>query len=163
MQRIPLAIRSQPNAGLSAGVQNGLVKKIINEFCPRFTPGGVPVFVGDTAMRWAHFDTRYLRDLGVAVEGRGKMPNIVVHFTNKDWLFLIEAVTSHGPVSPKRLAELKSLFAGSKAGLLYMTAFHSRRGVSKYLGDIAWGTGVWVADAPDHIIHFNGECLLGPY
>ncbi len=91
------------------------------------------------------------------------MPNVVVHCTNKGWLFLIEAMTSHGPVSPRRLTELKSLFAGSSAGLLFVTTFLSRRGVSKYLGDVAWGTGVWVADAPDHMIHFNGERLLGPY
>ena len=33
----------------------------------------------------------------------------------------------------------------------------------KYLPDIAWETEVWCADAPDHLIHFNGERFLGPY
>jgi adenine-specific DNA-methyltransferase len=33
----------------------------------------------------------------------------------------------------------------------------------KYLGDIAWETEVWVAEAPSHLIHFNGERFLGPY
>ena len=163
MQRIPLAIGSGVIVGFSAGVQNALVKDIINEFCSRFTPGGIPVYVTDTDKKWAYFDTSYLRNLGVVVEEHGKMPNVVVHFTKKDWLFLIEAVTSHGPVNPKRLTELRSLFAGSKAGLVFVTAFLNRRGVSKHLGGIAWGTGVWVADAPDHMIHFNGERLLGPY
>jgi hypothetical protein len=35
--------------------------------------------------------------------------------------------------------------------------------MSRYLGEIAWETEVWVADAPSHLIHFNGERFLGPY
>jgi hypothetical protein len=99
----------------------------------------------------------------VVVEEHGKMPDVVVHYTDKNWLVVIEAVTSHGPVNPKRLAELKSLFSGSSAGLVFVTAFLNRRGLLKYLSEIAWETEVWVADAPGHMIHFNGERFLGPY
>lgn len=28
---------------------------------------------------------------------------------------------------------------------------------------IAWETEVWIADAPTHMIHFNGSRFLGPY
>ncbi len=35
--------------------------------------------------------------------------------------------------------------------------------LDRYLGEIAWETEVWVADAPTHLIHFNGERFLGPY
>jgi hypothetical protein len=126
-------------------------------------PGAKPVYVGDTGKKWAYFDPDYLRSLGVAIEEHGKMPDVVVHFTKQNWLVLIEAVTSHGPVNPKRLTELKSLFAGSKPGLVFVTAFLNGRGLLKYLGAIAWETEVWVADTPDHMIHFNGERFLGPY
>lgn len=163
MRRIPLDLASGVTIRLSAGGQNILVEKIISEFCPRFTPGGKPVYVGDTNKKWAYFDADYLQSLGVAIEEHGKMPDVVVHFTKPNWLVLIEAVTSHGPVSPKRLTELKTLFANSKAGLVFVTAFLDRRGLLKYLGDVAWETEVWVADAPDHMIHFNGERFLGPY
>lgn len=162
-QRIPLELASGVTLKLSPGGQNTLVEKILDEFCPRFTPGGRPVYVGDTAEKWAYFDADYLRNLGVTIEGHGKMPDVVVHFAEKDWLVLIEAVTSHGPVNPKRLTELKTLFASSRAGLVFVTAFLNRRGLLKYLGEIAWETEVWVADAPDHMIHFNGERFLGPY
>jgi len=140
-----------------------LIQRIISEFCQRFTPGAKPIYVGDTNKKWAYFDLAYLQTLGVSVEEHGKMPDVVVHFTKPNWLVLIEAVTSHGPVSPKRLTELKTLFANSKAGLVFVTAFLDRRGLLKYLGDVAWETEVWVADAPDHMIHFNGERFLGPY
>ena len=91
------------------------------------------------------------------------MPDVVVHHVEKNWLVLVEAVTSHGPVSPKRREELKELFAGSKAGLVYVTAFPDRRTVTKYLHEISWATEVWVAESPTHLIHFNGERFLGPH
>jgi len=87
----------------------------------------------------------------------------VVHLISKNWLVLIEAVTSHGPVGINRHNELKTLFAGSRAGLVYVSAFPDRKTMKEHLGDIDWETEVWVADAPSHLIHFNGERFLGPY
>lgn len=123
MQRIFLDLSPGVTIKLSPGGQNTLIEKVLNEFCPRFTPDGKPVYVGDTHKKWAYFDPEYLKSLGVTVQEHGKIPDIVVHLTKKNWLVLIEAVTSHGPVSPKRLTELKALFAGSKAGLVFVTAF----------------------------------------
>jgi hypothetical protein len=91
------------------------------------------------------------------------MPDVVLHFTERNWLLLVESVTSHGPVDGKRHAELAKLFAGSTTGLVYVTAFPNRSIMGRYLGEIAWETEVWVADAPSHLIHFNGVRFLGPY
>jgi hypothetical protein len=87
----------------------------------------------------------------------------VLYYPERKWLVLAESVTSHGPVDGKRHAELAKLFAGSKVGLVYVTAFPNRAAMGRYLGEIAWETEVWVADAPSHLIHFNGERFLGPY
>lgn len=91
------------------------------------------------------------------------MPDLAVHHVRENWLVLIEAVTSHGPVDYKRKEELERLFSDSTAGLVLVTAFANRRAMTRYLPSIAWETEVWVADAPDHMIHFNGERFLGPY
>jgi hypothetical protein len=163
MRRIPLALGRGKTIKLSPGGQNTLIKKIVDLFCPRFTPGARPVYVGDTGKKWAFFDEEYMKGLGVSLEEHGKMPDLVIHFTRENWLVLIEAVTSHGPISPKRLAELKVLFADSKPGLVFVTAFLDRHTLLKYIHEIAWETEVWVADAPDHMIHFNGQRFLGPY
>ena len=148
---------------LTAGGQNELVKKIVEEFCPRFTPGGIVVYLGDTGRKHRHIETGYLDRLGVKIDVHGKMPDLVVHLPDKDWLILIEAVTSHGPIGIKRHNELKTLFGSARSGLVFVTAFLSRRAMTKYLGEIAWETEVWIAEAPSHIIHFNGERFLGPY
>jgi hypothetical protein len=163
LKRIPLRLATGEKIDLSPGGQNLLVKQIIEEFCPRFVPGGKPIYIGDTDTKWAYFNPKRLARLGVVVDAQGKMPDVVVHHVRKDWLVVIEAVTSHGPVDSKRRDELSRLFAGSKAGLVFVTAFLDRATMVRYLGDISWQTEVWVADAPSHLIHFNGERFLGPY
>jgi len=163
MRRLPIQLANGEEIRLSPGGQNVLVKKILDDFCPLFTPGGRIVYVGDTQAKWAYFDSSALTVLGLEIEEHGKMPDVVVHHTEKNWLVLIEAVTSHGPVNPKRRRELKELFSRSTAGLVFVTAFLDRRAMLKYLNDISWETEVWVADSPTHLIHFNGERFLGPY
>ncbi len=161
--RIPVKIAPGKQITLSPGEHSDLIRAIIKDFAPRFAPGSVLVYAGDTGDKWGYFDAPLLDDMGVDVESHGKMPDVVLHYTAKNWLLLVESVTSHGPVNGKRHSELAELFADSTAGLVYVTAFPSRTLMSRYLGDIAWETEVWVADAPSHLIHFNGVRFLGPY
>lgn len=163
MCRIPVKLPKGREISLSPGGQNVLIKRIIDDFCPLFTPGGYVIYVGDTEMKWAYFDSDALKELAIEIEEHGKMPDVVVHHVEKNWLVLIEAVTSHGPVNPKRRQELKNLFAGSKVGIVYVTAFLNRKNMMKYLDEISWETEVWIAETPTHLIHFNGERFLGPY
>ena len=92
-----------------------------------------------------------------------KFPDIVVYDKNWRWLFLIEAVTFHGPVSSKRIIELEKLFKECKTGKVYMTAFPNFKEFRRHTGDIAWETEVWLADFPEHMIHFNGNRFVGPH
>ncbi len=90
-------------------------------------------------------------------------PDVVLYDPRKQWLFMIEAVTSHGPVSPKRYREIEAFVGSCLAARVYVTAFLSIGDFRKYAADIAWETEVWIASNPDHIIHFNGPKFLGPY
>jgi len=161
--RIPVKIAPGKRISLSPGEHSELIKTVIEDFAPRFAPGGLLGYVGDTCDKWGYFDAALLADLGIDVDVHGKMPDVVVYHAAKDWLLLVESVTSHGPVDGKRHAELTRLFADAKASLVYITAFPNRSVMARYLGDIAWETEVWVADAPSHLIHFDGERFLGPY
>lgn len=161
--RVPVEIAPGQKITLSPGEHSELIRAIIENFAPRFAPGSVLVYASDTGDKWGYFDAPLLASLGVKVDAHGKMPDVVLHFTEKNWLLLVESVTSHGPVDGKRYAELTELFAESSAGLVYVTAFPNRAVMGRYLSDIAWETEVWVADAPSHLIHFNGERFLGPY
>ncbi len=161
--RIPMQIAPGKEITLSPGEHSELIRAIVEDFGPRFAPGSLLVYAGDTGDKWGYFDAALLTKLGVGVDSHGKMPDVALHFVEKNWLLLIESVTSHGPVDGKRHAELTKLFAGSTAGLVYVTAFPNRSIMGRYLGEIAWETEVWVADAPSYLIHFNGVRFLGPY
>jgi adenine-specific DNA-methyltransferase len=161
-RRIPIEVAPGKTIGLSPGGQNILIDRIIDDFCSVFTPGGKTVYVGDTEEKFAYFDEALLKSLGVQIDFHGKMPDVVIYHEKENWLVLIEAVTNHGPVNPKRMNELKKLFSGCKAGLVFVTAFANRQSMLKYLDEISWETEVWVAESPTHLIHFNGERFLGP-
>ena len=160
---IPVNLPNGQAIQLSSGGQNLLIKDVLEQFCPRFTPGGIVLYVGDAGDKFIVNETQRFRELGLELDPHGKMPDLVVHYEAQGWLVLVEAVTSHGSINLKRRNELKRLFQSSLKGLVFVTAFPSRREMTRYLAEISWETEVWVADQPDHMIHFNGERFLGPY
>jgi hypothetical protein len=163
MAMVPLRVNDAQEIRLSAGEHSELIRDIVESFAPRFVPDAQLVYVGDTGDKYGYLDNSLLKNLGVRLDTHGKFPDVVIYYPAKRWLLLIESVTSHGPVDSKRHAELKRLFGQSSAGLVFVSAFPTRKVFLKYLDSIAWETEVWVADAPSHMIHFNGSRFLGPY
>ncbi|KAF5076434.1 Type-2 restriction enzyme AplI [anaerobic digester metagenome] len=103
-----------------------------------------------------------MKNLGIPIDQHSKLPDVVIYEPKRNWLFLIEAVTSHGPVSPKRLLELEEFLKDCKVGKIYVSAFPDMAEFKKYSNSIAWETEVWLAEIPDHMIHFNGDRFIGP-
>ena len=163
MAMVPLKVKDGVEIALSAGDHSLLIKAIVEEFAPRFVCGGTLVYVGDTGDKYGYFEVSLLAQLGVVLDNHGKLPDVVIYNAKKNWLFLIESVTRHGPVDSKRHTELEELFARCTAGRVYVSAFPNRKIFMKYLEAIAWETEVWIASAPSHMVHFNGQRFLGPY
>ena len=163
MRKIPVRLSSGKEIRLSPGGQSTLVEKICVEFVRQFVPGGILLYIGDTAERFAYFDKEEMERLGIHLKPHGKIPDVVVYDSQRNWLFLVEAVTSHGPIDAKRRRELQKIFADSKAGPVYVTAFSDRKMMKQYITEMSWETEIWVADSPDHMIHLDGERFLGPY
>ncbi|WP_421132975.1 BsuBI/PstI family type II restriction endonuclease [Alteromonas sp. A079] len=168
--KIPVYLPDGSEITLSPGAHNQLHADIIHEFCPRFVgEGGKVLYIGDTASsrdeggKHMILQTEYLNLLNVPPMSHDKLPDVVVYDEERKWLFLIEAVTSHGPVSPKRWLELEDALKDCTVGRVYVTAFPHRAEFRKNAADIAWETEVWIADNPDHMIHFNGDRFLGPH
>jgi adenine-specific DNA-methyltransferase len=148
---------------MSPGAHSELIRDIIQEFAPRFAQGSKVLYIGDTGNKGVVHDKGQLATLGIDVHERGKMPDAILYCEKRGWLYLVESVTSVGPVDGKRHAELTFLFGKAKAGLVFVTAFPSRQLMARFLPDIAWETEVWCADNPSHMIHFNGDRFMGPH
>lgn len=171
LHKIPVRLPDGTEIKLSPGSHNQLHADIVHEFCPRFIggDGGIVLYIGDTASsrneggKLMVLDTERLDALGVPPMSHDKLPDVVVYDEKREWLFLIEAVTSHGPVSPKRWFELEEALKDCKVGRVYVTAFPDKAEFRKNASELAWETEVWIADEPDHMIHFNGDRFLGPH
>ena len=125
--------------------------------------GAVPLYIGDVRKKFIYHDIIKLKKLGITINPHSKIPDVIIHYPKKNWLVLIEAVTSHGPIDAKRRKELNKLFSKSNIGLVYVTAFLDFKTFKKYCEQIAWESEVWVAEHTSHMIHFNGSRFLGPY
>ena len=163
LKQVPLTLPDGTTLHLSPGNHNAVQIKVLEEFGPRFAPGATLLYFGDTAKKNLYYNDPALKTLGIRLNKHDKLPDILLYWKAKNWLYLIEVVTSHGPMSPKRVTELKAMFAGTEAGLVFVSAFPDLTEFRKHLKEIAWETEVWIADIPDHLIHYNGDRFLGPH
>ncbi|HOT89997.1 MAG TPA: BsuBI/PstI family type II restriction endonuclease [Anaerolineae bacterium] len=158
--KVPLRLAEGEVYHLSPGRHNALQAAIVEEFGPRFAPGALLLYLGDTTNKILILDEAKFANLGVLITNHDKLPDIVLYDEERDRVFLIEAVTSHGPISPKRRLELEEMFANCASIIIYITAFPDFATYKSFADVIAWETEVWIAETPDHLIHFNGEHFL---
>lgn len=139
LELIPVTLADGRAVTLTPGGQNVLMKQMVEDFCARWTPGGYVLYIGDAGKDDPVYDKAKLSELGVELDKHGKFPDLIVYLPDRNWLVLLEAASSHGPVDAKRHSELHDLFGGSTAGLVYVSCFPSRSEMRKYLAEIALG------------------------
>jgi type II restriction enzyme len=161
-RKIPVKLIDGTLLNFSPGKHNEVQIAVIQEFAPRFAPGCVLLYLGDTAQKNLYMDKKGMTKLGIPFNEHSKLPDIVLYDKKRKWLYLIEAVTSHGPVSPKRLMEIEKMLEKCEAGKIYVSAFPDFSTFNRHALNIAWETEVWVVCFPDHMIHFNGDRFMGP-
>ena len=161
MQQIPVNINNL-NLSLSIGEHNQLQKAIIESFLHRFAPYSVCLYIGDTTNKNLINEQLILQKLGFNISIHNKMPDVVLYSEKNNWIYFIEAVTSVGPMSPKRILEIEEMTKNVTAGKIFVTAFLDLKTCQKFIPQIAWETEIWIAENPDHMIHLNGDKFLGP-
>lgn len=161
MEKMPVKINGE-DFTFSTGKHNQLQKVIIEEFAPRFAPNAECLYLGDTIQKDLVKHENRLKELGFTITLHDKMPDVVLYRADKNWIYFIEAVTSVGPMDPKRIQEISSMTKGVKAGKIFVTAFLDFKTYKKFSEQLAWETEIWLAELPDHMIHMNGDKFLGP-
>lgn len=163
IEQIPVTLPGGKPLTLSLGEHNVLQKAVIEQFLPRFGSDCYVLYIGDTSNKMLHIEETELKKLDFFELSHDELPDIIAYSENNNWLYLIEAVHSSGPMSEIRVHELKKLLKDCKAELIFVTAFLTKADFRKWVINIAWETEVWIADNPDHLIHFNGHKFLGAY
>ncbi|MCB8953761.1 MAG: restriction endonuclease [Ardenticatenales bacterium] len=163
LPRIPIQLPSGIELEFGPGEHNRLQKAVVEEFLPRYGFGAKVVYIGDAENKFLHYDEDTANKIGLATLAHEELPDVVAYSQEKNWLYLIEAVHSSGPMSPERIIALQPFLNNCTTDIIFVTAFVDRATFRKFVADIAWETEVWIASSPNHLIHFDGEKFLGPY
>ena len=163
IERIKIKIPDGRILNFDTGKHNQLQKAIIEEFLPRYGYGAELLYVGDASDKYLLLEENKLRALNFFEIKHGELPDVIAYSASRNWLYLIEAVHSSGAIDAIRHRKLLQLTTECKASLIFVTAFLDRATFRRFVIDIAWETEVWIAESPDHLIHFNGDKFLGPY
>ena len=127
---------------------------------PRFGFGAQVLYVGDTSDKFLHLEEDALKQMGFFKLEHDELPDVVAYSANKNLLYLIEAVHSAGPMNEIRVRKLKRQLKECHADIVFITAFLTKKDFRKWVAEIAWETEVWIADSPEHLVHFNGYKFL---
>lgn len=160
LEKILVKLPSGVELELSAGEHNVLQKLIVEDFLTRFGMGAELLYIGDTSDKFLYKNEEVLRKIGFFTLEHEELPDIVAYCREKNLLFLIEAVHSAGPMSEIRVRKLKKQLEKCTAIPVFVTTFLNKKEFRKWVTEIAWETEVWIADSPEHMIHFNGYKFL---
>ena len=115
LTEVPVTLPSGQELAPSAGAHSELIRDIVMQLAPQFVPGGNVLYLEDTHAKEALWDTDAFAAVNLHFDTQGKMPNVVLHIPAQNWLFLVEVVTSHGPMDALRRADLAQLW-----GFIYL-------------------------------------------
>lgn len=160
LEKIPVKLPSGTNLLLSAGEHNVLQKHIVEDFLPRFGMGAEVLYIGDTSDKYLYKNEKVLEQIRFFTLEHEELPDVVAYCKEKNLLFLIEAVHSAGPMDEIRVMKLKKQMENCTAIPVFVTTFLNKKDFRKWVTEIAWESEVWIADSPEHMIHFNGYKFL---
>lgn len=160
---VPVTLPDGSEFKLSPGEHNRIQKAVIEEFLPRFSKGASVLYLGEASKRLVHIEQSALDSIGLSDLSAGALPDVVAYEKERDWLYLIEAVHSSNPIDDMRHLALRELTKEVTCERLFVSAFANSGSFARFSKHISWETAVWIADQPDHLVHFDGSHYLTPY
>lgn len=162
LMKVPVTLPGGKRINLSYGAHNDLQKEIIETFLPLFGFGAEVLYVGDTTDKFLHLDEKALKEINFSVLEHDELPDVVAYSHEKNLLYLIEAYHSTGEWNEIRVRKVKRKLkeSGCTADVVFFTAFETKNAFKQKAKDIAWETEVWIAESPEHLVHFNGYKFL---
>ena len=134
----------------------------MRDFTAKLAPNAECLYLCDVDVNLSSINGGKLKKLGFDMAQDDKMPDVVLYRRDKDWLYLIESVTNGGVIDVVRLEELEALTKNVDKQKVFVTAFPNSQSFKDNMDRLAWDTVTWIADAPEHMIHFEKHGMLEP-
>ena len=124
--------------------------------------GAEVLYIGDTDDKYLHLEEVELKRIKFFVLEHEELPDVGAYSHEKNLLYLIEAYHSTGEWNEIRVRKIKKKLeeSGCTANVVFFTAFETKAAFKQKAKDIAWETEVWIAESPEHLVHFNGYKFL---
>jgi hypothetical protein len=130
------------------------------KFIPQCAPQAKVLFLRGSDDRSLIFVPGVLQRLGIPIEKLEKLPDAVLHLPKRNLLILL---TLNAPITTKQRNRIERWLAECMAKREYVSALSDWQALSRAGNSFAWDTHVWLAEEPEHMIHWNGEKFLGPH
>lgn len=128
---------------------------IIEKFASKFAHGAKCLYSEATG-NFHTQEVELLKKIGMTITEQDDMPDVILFDEEKKWLFLVDAVTSDDKaINSNRIIKLNDLTKNVTTGKIYVSAFPDFETYKNSIEEIVWGTHVWIASAPEHMIHFD--------
>lgn len=163
MPKIQDAKRILQTCDLQTGKHRELQIAIVELFSQHFAPDSTVLYLADVGNKPVIYEKEMLEEWGMPTTSHSNLPDTFLYDKAKNLLFLIDTVTSHGPIKTKRFSELKELLKISTSKQVYISAFYDFAEYEQYAFPVAWETEVWIAEIPEHMIHYNGDRYMGQH
>ena len=110
----PVRLSGDYELQLSSDEHNEFHKSIVEVLVPRFALGAYLLYLRDTVKKDLYINENHLSKIGIPITYHDKLPDVAIYDAERNWLFLVEAVVSHGPVSSTRTIDLNKCFSSVK-------------------------------------------------
>lgn len=136
----------------ASGRYNSLVVDILEVLVPYRVPDSVLLYVDDKVNRLLIYEHKVLEQLGVPHGFGNRLADIVLYQPERNRLYLVYAINRLGPLYKQRKDEKEMLLKCCSAERVYVSVVYNRSDYGHYAPFIAWGSQVWMAQIPEHVV-----------
>ncbi len=135
------------------GRRNSLLVDTLELLAPSHVPHALLLYMQDVTNKLFIYEHEILLGLGVPFAFHDQLADVLLYQKESNKLYFIYIVDSFGPVMQRRRDTMERWLRGCSAERVYVSVLFNRTDYSVYASFIAWGTYVWLAQIPNHIIY----------
>ena len=136
-----------------------ITKAVIEEFAKRYLHSPAVLWLSESGNKVISRDSELAKEIGIHIEADRNLPDIILVDTGipEPLLVFVEAVATDGPINQMRkqaLLEIAAKGGFNAKQVAFLTAFADRSASAfrKASSELAWGSFVWFASEPAHVV-----------